>query len=469
MPANNQTLRMLKGLIWVYLFLLIFEGALRKWVLPGLSSILLIARDPLVALIYVVALSNKRFVVNGYIIAGLFLAFTSFIAGLLVSNIFVTMIGLRCYFLHLPLIFVMERALDRDDVFRMGKFLFWIAPFMTVLVVDQFYSPQTAYVNLDLGGIVGLGMPGANNHFRPSGTFSFTTGVAEFFPLVLAMLLAFMLTRRKLPLYLSIIVGLAVVISIPFSISRTNALSCAIVLVTAGVSLLFLPKPPLIIARSILIAGVIGLIIPQLSFFDEGLTTFESRWVDSTGKDAEGFKTNIVDRALDDIIPPMDFIFNSDSLLGVGVGAGTNMATAFLSGGQRDIVLAESEWPRVLLEMGPVLGLGFIFMRIALCGHLVAAGIAALRRNNVVPILLAADSFLLVLNSQWSQATTLGFAMFGAGLTLAAANVPSSTTTTAPIRRSKPAWQPPPIHQWKPLGEPVPDATLPAPLPEQHP
>ena len=42
----------IKKLIWAYFLLLLFEGALRKWFLPGLSQGLLIIRDPIVIWIY---------------------------------------------------------------------------------------------------------------------------------------------------------------------------------------------------------------------------------------------------------------------------------------------------------------------------------------------------------------------------------------------------------------------------------
>ena len=38
---------LLKKLFWAYFLLLIFEGALRKWVMPQLSAPLLLIRDPL--------------------------------------------------------------------------------------------------------------------------------------------------------------------------------------------------------------------------------------------------------------------------------------------------------------------------------------------------------------------------------------------------------------------------------------
>jgi hypothetical protein len=44
-------LTLLKKLFWLYFLLLIFEGALRKWVAPQLSAPLLVIRDPVCILI----------------------------------------------------------------------------------------------------------------------------------------------------------------------------------------------------------------------------------------------------------------------------------------------------------------------------------------------------------------------------------------------------------------------------------
>ena len=60
--------KMIKALIWLYVVLLIFEGALRKWVLPSLSDPLLIIRDPVAIGIYLMALSSGRFTINGFVI-----------------------------------------------------------------------------------------------------------------------------------------------------------------------------------------------------------------------------------------------------------------------------------------------------------------------------------------------------------------------------------------------------------------
>ena len=55
-------LKLLRQLLWLYFWLLIFEGALRRWLLPGLATPLLLVRDPiaLLAVIWAWPLISKR-------------------------------------------------------------------------------------------------------------------------------------------------------------------------------------------------------------------------------------------------------------------------------------------------------------------------------------------------------------------------------------------------------------------------
>src|SRR3954471_1220217 len=62
--AEPKGFRYVRWAIWVYLFFLVFEGVLRKWVLPGLSGPLLIIRDPIVLVIYGLALGGGVFPMN---------------------------------------------------------------------------------------------------------------------------------------------------------------------------------------------------------------------------------------------------------------------------------------------------------------------------------------------------------------------------------------------------------------------
>src|SRR5262245_44489524 len=112
----------LKRLVWIYFWLLLFEGALRKWALPGLANPLLIVRDPVVILIYLVALGCGRFPRNLLVISTICLGIISAVASLVVQaqggqgNIFITLYGLRTNFLHLPLIFLLPEIFTSADL-----------------------------------------------------------------------------------------------------------------------------------------------------------------------------------------------------------------------------------------------------------------------------------------------------------------------------------------------------------------
>ena len=109
---------------------------------------------------------------------------------------------------------------------------------------------------------------------------------------------------------------------------------------------------------------------------------------------------------------------------GHGIGVGSNVGAKLLSGGT-GFLLSENEWERAMLELGPILGMSFIFMRIALFIMLGRVAWRALReRGDVLPMLIWAASVPPLLLQQWSQATQLGFAVFDAGLVLAAVNYP---------------------------------------------
>src|SRR3977135_3841358 len=81
---HSKTIQNIRRLIWIYLILLIIEGALRKWVLPQLSNPLLIIRDPVAILIYILALRAHCFPWNRYIVSVGVIAMLSWLAGILV-------------------------------------------------------------------------------------------------------------------------------------------------------------------------------------------------------------------------------------------------------------------------------------------------------------------------------------------------------------------------------------------------
>jgi hypothetical protein len=119
---------------------------------------------------------------------------------------------------------------------------------------------------------------------------------------------------------------------------------------------------------------------------------------------------------------------------GVGLGMGTNFAGGLLTG-ERNFLLAEGEWERVVRESGPILGFAYIALRLGILAYLLRHSLAALWRGEPLPLLIFCASAPALLNGQFGVPTTLGFAVFGAGLTLAAAQ-----KETAPAEDNAADW-----------------------------
>ena len=73
----------------------------------------------------------------------------------------------------------------------MGRVMLAINIVVTLIVYLQFISPQTAFINIGIGGEGSSGFNGFRGYFRPSGTFSFTNGLSAFYILVSVFLFYF--------------------------------------------------------------------------------------------------------------------------------------------------------------------------------------------------------------------------------------------------------------------------------------
>src|SRR5258707_7277229 len=128
-----------KRLIWLYFWLLIFEGSLRKWILPGWSNPLLLIRDPVVILIYVFAVIAGVFPRNAFMSAIVALGLVTFVISEIAGrgNLLVSLYGFRTSFLHLPLIFLIPNVFDKRDMDRMAKWFLITSIPMCLVVLSQ--------------------------------------------------------------------------------------------------------------------------------------------------------------------------------------------------------------------------------------------------------------------------------------------------------------------------------------------
>jgi hypothetical protein len=407
-------------LIWSYFWLLIVEGALRKWIMPGLANPLLVVRDPVVILIYAIALQKGVFPWNKLVIATIALALASALASVLAAgfggrgNSLVTLYGLRTNFLHLPLVFLLPRVFLPVDVEKIGKALLILAFPMMLLVAGQFRAPADSRLNVGAGGGMGGQIEVGFGKIRPPGPFSYNTGLLAYLTVTAAYLLNTQMRKAAPGAKLALAALPAVAIMVALSGSRSTLASMAIIL--AGVILICLRQPAFFVkaAKGFLAIGVAYFCLIFWTEFRNGLFVHETRIV--TGG---GLEDGLLLRFIGDLAAPFQVAADTPPL-GAGLGLGTNAAAGLLTG-ERTFLLAEGEWERVVRESGPILGFAFIGLRLAILIQLGRVALQALNRKNPLPALLFFAVLPQMLNGQFGVPTTLGFAVFIAGLTLAAA------------------------------------------------
>lgn len=427
---------LVRRLIWIYLILLIFEGALRKWFLPGLATPLLIIRDPVVMAIYFLAFSQGRFPINRWtavpIILGVVTLGTALFFGH--GSLAAALYGFRANYLHWPLFVLMPRYLTARDFLYMGRLILILVPPMTALLVLQFYSSPTAWVNLGIGGQGTSQFAGAGGFMRSSGTFSFVTGLSQFYTLATAYLLGLFLMRRQTNWLLLAPVGISILLAMPMSISRLMVISILIVVAAALFAYLFLNRGTSVLARGALMGAVSLVILAQIPAVEDALGAFTARWEMATVNKG-GVDEALLGRVAEDFTNP--FIGGGGfSVFGVGLGAGTQAGAKLISG-ERGFNLGEGEWSRVINELGLPCGLAFLIYRLSLTWVLLRLSLKRLQADNPMPLVFLASSAYLIIAGQIGQPTTLGFMAFSAGLCLTSAQVGKSSAKASQKARTE--------------------------------
>jgi hypothetical protein len=404
--------------IWIYFLLLIFEGALRKWFLPSLAGPLLIVRDPLALWIVVAAWSRGYLDMKHYAILmliGFIGIYTAFFLGH--GNLIVAVYGARIFLLHIPLIFVIGKVLNREDLRNIARWMVVITIPMTMLIMVQFYSPQSAWVNTGVGGEGGAGFSGAMNFYRPPGTFSFTNGNTLFYDLSACFIVYFWFNVKEINRIVLIAASIALVLAIPLSMSRGLLFQVTITLLFAIASILWKPKYLGGLILGVLAFVVVLVLLSFTPYFTTATAAFYSRF-ESANTIEGGLNGVFLDRFLGGMIEAIS-LSSHQPFFGYGIGMGTNVGSTLLSGG-RYFLLSEGEWGRLIGELGPVFGLIVIFMRLKLAFSIFYRSFWKLNEGILMPWILASCGLLSVAQAGWAQPTSLGFCVLLTGLILAA-------------------------------------------------
>ncbi len=421
--VSTKSLNFVKNLFWLYFLLLIFEGALRKWVLPGLATPLLIVRDPVAIFILFYVLVKKMWSPNQYVLIGWFLILISFITTLVAGhgNLTVALYGLRIMIIHFPVIFIMGKLWDKDDVHSIMKILLLLSIGMTFLVALQFFSPQTAWINRGVGADAsGSGFSGAAGFYRVPGTFSFTNGLSMFYGWVVASLIYFWgFGKNHISKRLLMASTASFIIVLPMLISRT-------VIFETVISFMFYiiisKKGPASIFKllfALVFLYFFFVIAQNISFFQTATNALLTRF-ENAGRSEGGVEGTILNRFLGGMYNSISD--PNASFIGKGLGMGSN-AGAQLLAGKRTFLVSEEEWGRLIGESGILIGLSLIFLRVVFLLNLVIKSWKLTFKNtNSLPWMLLSFGFVIMIQGQWSQPTSLGFAVLIGGSIIGAMN-----------------------------------------------
>ncbi|CAN5430331.1 hypothetical protein BH11BAC3_BH11BAC3_06020 [soil metagenome] len=425
LQSIKETHELIKKGIWVYFLLLLFEGALRKWIIPALANPLLLARDPVAVWIIFMAYKNNLMPSNKYLTGMLVIGFVSFLTTMTLGhqNIYVALYGVRILVIHFPLIFIIGRVFTRNDVVKMGKFILLITFPMALLIAMQFYSPQSAWVNRGVGGsLEGAGFSGALGFFRPPATFSFTNGTTLFFGLSGPFIIYFWLNQKGINKIVLLAATLGLIMAIPLSISRALFFQVIITFLFAVIAISRKPENMSKLIIAVIGGSVVLLIMSRLTFFQKATEVFTTR-LDGANESEGGLGGVLGDRYLGGMIKSITGS-SEQPFFGYGIGTGTSVGGALLSGtGERTLLIySEDEWARLTGEMGAIMGLGVIFVRIGLSINTAIKSYKKLSTGDLLPWVLLSFFLLTVPQGQWGQPTSLGFSIIIGGLTLASFN-----------------------------------------------
>ncbi len=412
----------LKIAIWLYFFLWIFEGALRKWILPSLATPLLIVRDPVAIYLIIKAIHLNVKFSNVYLVGAYVITLLSLIITLTFGhgNLFVGIYGARIMLLHFPLIFIIAAVFTKEDIIKMGYVLLGINILMTLIVYLQFISPQSAFINIGLGGEGSSGFSGAMGYFRPPGTFSFITGLSSFYIMVSVFVFYFWLSDTPVSKILLYASTLALIFSLPLTVSRTAVGGVLLVGLFAFLGSATSLKTLMRIVLTILVLFALFIVLQQTtSVFSLGTEVFMSR-VDTASEHSGGFEESFFSRAMDGFIDPIVRLMKLPLFIG-NLGMGTNAGAQMLSG-SNGFLIAEDELSRISGEQGLILGGVIIVLRLGLALSLFLKSIRLPNEDKLLPLIFCGTALFSLTQGQWAQPSMLGYSVMVTGLLLASIN-----------------------------------------------
>lgn len=430
--TNRSVSDKIRLCFWCYLLMLIFEGAIRKWFLPGLSDLFLVIRDPIV--LYVIYLSVKyRLLKDKFIIYLFVLSIISFVLTLLFGhhNIGVALYGVRITLLHIPSIFIFGKILSRQDIYLIGKVVLCISVVMFVIILLQYFSSSNSWINRGTGGVGTASFQAISGYMRPSGTFSFTSGLCEFELLVNLYLFYFLYNNNSLGKTYRLNFIILLVFTVIFFFSIVLCLSRAVIFQTFLMSLIILVYPFFMrenIIRAVnfvLLFIVLCIILLQFDVFKLALENIFIRFEQASKSEGHVIEGTLGERLFGSFyrafFDTQNFSNKDIPFFGFGLGIGTKVGEAILNIRSigHSFAFAEEEWSRIICEVGLFQGIFYLLVvRLFFPIYFLIKALTYIRKDFF--LYLSIFPFLLyMINSQWTVPTSLGFTVVLSSLFMA--------------------------------------------------
>lgn len=435
-----------RALVYLIFVLIVFEGALRKWVFPQYEEILFFLRAPFTLLIYALALSIRIFprlrlphvivYVFGFLV-GVLVLFQLMLGGYSPRHLLLAGYGWYSYFFYILLGFLIAEQFRWQDMFALARLTLWLALVSVGLVAWQFFSSPYAPINAGFGideAHQFIGLRSAQGYIRPMGFFTTAAGQGILIRIVLVFVLytwfGLRYDQKRIPAALYWGGTLATLVMLGLSQSRSTVISTVFLLLVAMLAA-FITR-----SRSLLRQILLGLVLLTLIFsvvwpvvLPTSYSVFMQRWQSASSVESRYFELGTSGRILYSLYSFMLYIEDTP-LQGHLVGIGSNAANQ-LSWVELPVAYfrwngygnwAEPPFSNHIVELGPIFGVAFILYRLLLLvwlGWLSTTSSA--RSHNPLPLLFfGITSLLLVFGHITSQGTVTGFFWFLFGLNLAA-------------------------------------------------
>lgn len=376
----------LAALVWAFrrwrtgvrvaLVLVIFEGAIRKWLLPGAQDLIYFAKDVVLLGVYLGYLREaprlRHRVPSLPLLYPLFGVTAGF--GLLqvfnpnLPSLLVGVLGFKAYFFYIPLLLVLPATFSSDaEAFRFLRRYALLTIPVGLLAVAQFFSPQesalNSYARAAAEGPYATTF-GASSHVRVTATFPYITGYSSYL-LSTAVLLVTLLSAQRWELWRNRLIYLG--LGMTFLGMLMTGSRGPLVVFAAIFPLYWWLMVVRERQKAALLGRTLGAILIVGAFLSfvgrDALSAFQGR--------AAGSGEDLIGRMMSPMIAPVK-ILPHVGLLGYGIGSAHQTAAALVPhmppfSWLRGLII-EAESGRVMVELGPIGFFLVYLLRIALAG-----------------------------------------------------------------------------------------------------